>query len=151
MKKYKVYYERLFDDENLDSVASTQSIEVEAENESKAYEIAEEKIYSNSHTENFDDLNLLNCVKIIPNPLTKEELESLLLSKKGLLVKENFFELGLVGQGCIVDEYLRKIDYDDLQEVLSIIAEREIKEGNSRHDFMEAASSAYSELKDDDE
>ena len=107
--KYKVYYERMFDDENLDSVASTQSIEVEAENESE------------------------------------------LLGKKGLLVKENFFELGLVGQGCIVDEYLRKIDYDDLQEVLSIIAEREIKEGNSRHDFMEAASSAYSDLKDDDE
>ena len=154
MKKYKVYYERMFEDQNLDSVASTQSIEVEAENESEAYEIAEEKIYSNSHTENFDDLNLLNCVKIIPNPfetLTKEEFASSLLSKKELLVKENFFELGLVGQGFIVDEYLRKIDYDDLQEVLSIIAEREIKEGNSRHDFMEAASSAYSDLKDDDE
>ena len=64
MKKYKVYYERMFEDQNLDSVASTQSIEVEAENESEAYEIAEEKIYSNHHTENFDDLNLLNFEEV---------------------------------------------------------------------------------------
>ena len=64
MKKYKVYYERLFDDKYLDSVALTQSIEVDAENESQAYEIAEEKIYSNDHTENFDDLNLLNCEEV---------------------------------------------------------------------------------------
>ena len=64
MKKYKVYYERMFDDSYLDSVTTTQSIEVEAENESEAYEIAEEKIYSNSHTENFDDLNLLNCEEV---------------------------------------------------------------------------------------
>ena len=64
MKKYKVYYERMFEDQNLDSVSSTQSINVEAENESEAYEIAEEKIYSNSHTEPFDDLNLLNCEEV---------------------------------------------------------------------------------------
>ena len=35
-------------------------MEVEAENESEAYRIAEDKIYSNSHTENFDDLNDLD-------------------------------------------------------------------------------------------
>ena len=64
MKKYKVYYERMFDDSYLDSVTTTQFIEVEAENESEAYEIAEEKIYSNSHTEDFDDLNLLNCDEV---------------------------------------------------------------------------------------
>ena len=39
-------------------------IEVEAENESQAYEITEAKIYSNHHTENFDDLNLLNCEEV---------------------------------------------------------------------------------------
>ena len=64
MKKYKVYYERMFEDQNLDSVTTTQFVEVEAENESEAYEIAEHKIYSNTHTEDFDDLNLLNCEEL---------------------------------------------------------------------------------------
>ena len=70
MKKYKVYYDRIleFDTqeeyEQNNPVLPTQSIEVEAENESQTYEVAEEKIYSNSHTENFDDLNLLNCDEI---------------------------------------------------------------------------------------
>tara|TARA_Y100000310_G_C20001806_1_gene498864 strand:- start:283 stop:495 length:213 start_codon:yes stop_codon:yes gene_type:complete len=64
MKKYKVYYERRYDKELDDFFTNSQSIEVEAENESQAYEVAEEKIYSNSHTENFDDLNLLNCEEV---------------------------------------------------------------------------------------
>ena len=64
MKKYKVYYERMFEDKNLDSMTTTQFVEVEAENESQAYEIAEQQIYSNSHTEDFDDLNLLNCDEV---------------------------------------------------------------------------------------
>ena len=64
MKKYKVYYERAYDKEIDDYFTITQSIEVEAENESQAYEIAEQKIYSNSHTENFDDLNLSSCEEI---------------------------------------------------------------------------------------
>ena len=64
MKKYKVYYERAYDKEIDDYFTHTQSIEVEAENESEAYRIAEDKIYSNSHTENFDDLNLWGCEEI---------------------------------------------------------------------------------------
>mgnify|MGYP001422602732 FL=1 len=50
MKKYKVYYERAYDKEIDDYFTHTQSMEVEAENESEAYRIAEDKIYSNSHT-----------------------------------------------------------------------------------------------------
>jgi len=64
MKKYKVYCERRYDKELDDFFTNSQSIEVEAENESQAYEIAEEKIYSNHHTENFDNLNLLNCEEV---------------------------------------------------------------------------------------
>jgi hypothetical protein len=64
MKKYKVYCERRYDKELDDFFTNSQSIEVEAENESQAYEIAEEKIYSNHHTENFDNLNLLNFEEV---------------------------------------------------------------------------------------
>lgn len=64
MKKYKVYYERRYDKEIDDYFTNSQSIEVEAENETQAYRLAEEKIYSNSHTEKFDDLNLSNCEEI---------------------------------------------------------------------------------------
>ncbi len=64
MKKYKVEYEKMYDKELDDFFTNSQSIEVEAENESQAYEVAEEKIYSNDHTENFDDLNLLNCEEV---------------------------------------------------------------------------------------
>ena len=64
MKKYKVYYEKRYDKEIDDFFSNTYSVEVEAENESQAYQVALEKIYSNSHTENFDDLNLSSCEEI---------------------------------------------------------------------------------------
>ena len=47
-----------------DFFSNTYSVEVEAENESQASQVALEKIYSNSHTENFDDLNLWGCEEI---------------------------------------------------------------------------------------
>jgi len=83
--------------------------------------------------------------------ITKMPLENLMLSNKAKLVKENFFELDLVGQGFIVNEYLKKVEYDDLQGILSTLAQREINQGYNRHDFMDSASNAYSELKDDDD
>ena len=64
MKKYKVYYEKRYDKEIDDFFSNTYSVEVEAENETKAYQVALDKIYSNSHTENFDDLNLSSCEEI---------------------------------------------------------------------------------------
>ena len=38
--------------------------------------------------------------------------------------------------GFIVDEYLKKINYDDLQWILSALAQREIDQGYNRHSFI---------------
>ena len=77
--------------------------------------------------------------------------EDIVLTTKGKLIKENFFELDDLSQGFIVEEYLKTVEYDYLQGILRAVAHRDIEEGFSRHDFMEAASSAYSDLKADDE
>ena len=83
--------------------------------------------------------------------ISKTPLHELMLDNKGKLVRENFFELDFVRQRFIVDEYLKKINYEDLQSIMSTLAQREIDQGYNRHDFMDSASNAYSELKDDDD
>ena len=85
--------------------------------------------------------------------ISKMPLDKLLLNNKAKLVRENFFELDQVGQGFIVEEYLTKTDYKDLgmDGIMQVLAQRDIDEGFTRYDFIETASLAYSELKDDDE
>ena len=64
MRKYKICYNRRFNKELDDFFTNSQFIEVEAENEKQAYQFAYNEIISNSHTEDFDDLDLLNCEEI---------------------------------------------------------------------------------------
>ena len=85
MNKYKVYYERLFDDKYLDPVALTQSIEVDAETnnfigrsstpsgkskgELEAVEFVDENIDKtlkifNTYRNEFIGINILNTEKI---------------------------------------------------------------------------------------
>ena len=64
MRKYKICYNRRFNKELDDFFTNSQFIEVEAENEKQAYQVAYNEIISNSHTEDFDDLDLLNCEEI---------------------------------------------------------------------------------------
>ena len=64
MRKYKICYNRKFNKELDDFFTNSQFIEIEAENEKQAYQVAYNEIISNSHTEDFDDLDLLNCEEI---------------------------------------------------------------------------------------
>ena len=58
MKKYKVEYEKMYDDKSLDSIASLEHIIVEAKDKNDAEEIAEEKIYR-LPKQDFDSLNII--------------------------------------------------------------------------------------------
>lgn len=82
----------------------------------------------------------------------QEEEDKFLLGAAGKMVLKNFLELDKFVQGEIVDRYIGKFkESEDVNEVMKSLAQKEIDWGNSRHDFMETASWAYSELKDDDD
>ena len=88
----------------------------------------------------------------MPNIKAKEEEDKFLLGVAGKMVLKNFLELDKFVQGEIVHRYIDKIkEFEDLNELMKSLAQKEIDWGNSRHDFMETASWAYSELKVDDD